>query len=132
MGHVDSYSMHWRLHLRPFSYIRSHSHVSISSLFHKASCHIWRKQLADRYLIPSVGDLGDLWMAYKLITKAGGLVDGLPWELRGMMVANVVFDFAISFFPVLGAFAGAVCRANTRNAWLVDSYLRFLRCSSEL
>ncbi|KAK3380371.1 hypothetical protein B0T24DRAFT_615138 [Lasiosphaeria ovina] len=62
-------------------------------------------------------------MAYKLITKAGGLKDGLPWELRGMMVANVMFDFAISFFPVLGAVAGAVCRANTRNAWLVDSYL---------
>ncbi|KAK0637286.1 hypothetical protein B0T17DRAFT_588185 [Bombardia bombarda] len=74
-------------------------------------------------IIPFIGDVIDLMMAYSIVNKAAKVDGGLPNTLRAKMMFNIMVDFAIGFVPVLGDFADALFRANTRNAWLLDAYL---------
>jgi len=74
-------------------------------------------------LLPFVGDILELLMSMSLIRKADKIDGGLPMRIRGEMVWNVGVDFALGFVPVLGDFADAFHRANTKNAWLLDAYL---------
>ncbi|KAK3692460.1 hypothetical protein B0T22DRAFT_14616 [Podospora appendiculata] len=74
-------------------------------------------------IIPFIGDAIDLMMAYSVVRKASKVDGGLPPILRAKMIANIIFDFALGFIPILGDVADAFFRANTRNAWLLDAYL---------
>ncbi len=62
-------------------------------------------------------------MSLSLIRSASKLDGGLPKRLYSMMVTNIIIDFAAGFVPILGDIVDALYRANTRNAWLLDTYL---------
>ncbi|KAK3296265.1 uncharacterized protein B0H64DRAFT_166530 [Chaetomium fimeti] len=74
-------------------------------------------------LIPLIGDGLELLMSLSLIRTASKVDGGLPGGIYSMMVTHIILDFAIGFIPVLGDFVDVVFRANTRNAWLLESYL---------
>lgn len=62
-------------------------------------------------------------MGFYLIKVASKVEGGLPAILYGKMMANILWDLALGFVPVLGDFLDMWNRANTRNAWLLDAYL---------
>lgn len=49
---------------------------------------------------------------------------GLPAGLKMQMLVNIVFDFFIGIVPFLGDLADAMFRANTKNAIILEKYLR--------
>lgn len=60
-------------------------------------------------------------MVVKTCTKVEG---GLPSSVKMKMLLNVIVDFAVGLVPFIGDIADAAFRANTRNAILLESYLR--------
>ncbi|KAM7197862.1 protein of unknown function (DUF4112) domain containing protein [Rhypophila sp. PSN 637] len=74
-------------------------------------------------LIPIVGDIIEILMAMSLVNAAAKIDGGLPAMLRARMMTNILLDFGIGFIPLLGDIGDAFFRANTRNAWLLDTYL---------
>lgn len=74
-------------------------------------------------LIPIVGDIIEILMSLSLINAAGKIDGGLPAMLRARMMTNIMLDFGIGFIPLLGDVGDMFFRANTRNAWLLDTYL---------
>jgi hypothetical protein len=62
-------------------------------------------------------------MSLSLIRSASKVDGGLPKRLYGMMVTNIIIDFATGFVPLIGDLVDVFYRANTRNAWLLDAYL---------
>lgn len=65
----------------------------------------------------------EILMAMSLINAAAKIDGGLPGMLRARMMTNIMLDFGIGFIPLLGDVGDAFFRANTRNAWLLDTYL---------
>ncbi len=49
---------------------------------------------------------------------------GLPNEIKAKMLFNIVLDFGIGLVPFLGDIADALFRANTRNAVVLEKFLR--------
>lgn len=74
-------------------------------------------------LIPVIGDGLELLMSLSLIRTASKVDGGLPGRIYSLMITYIILDFAVGFIPVLGDFIDFTFRANTRNAWLLDSYL---------
>lgn len=74
-------------------------------------------------IIPVIGDFIDLFMALMLVKSCQKVDGGLPATLKARMMFNIMLDFALGLVPLLGDLADAVFRANTRNAWLLETYL---------
>ncbi|KAJ2906754.1 hypothetical protein MKZ38_010745 [Zalerion maritima] len=74
-------------------------------------------------LVPAAGDVLDLLMAL-MVFKTCCQVEGLPAWIKSKMLFNIVFDFFIGIVPVVGDLADAVFRANTRNAAILEGFLR--------
>ncbi|CAK7269738.1 hypothetical protein SEPCBS119000_003719 [Sporothrix epigloea] len=74
-------------------------------------------------IVPFVGDVVDLLLAYRVVTSCCSVEGGLPESLRYRMYFNILLDFGIGLIPFVGDVADAVFRANTRNAWLLEEYL---------
>ncbi|PBP27912.1 PH domain-containing protein [Diplocarpon rosae] len=75
-------------------------------------------------IIPGIGDVIDAFMAmmvYRSCTKVEG---GLPADVKSKMMFNIVVDFAVGLVPFLGDIADALFRANTKNAVVLENYLR--------
>lgn len=49
---------------------------------------------------------------------------GLPSNITLKMYFNIILDFGIGLLPILGDLADAAFRANTRNAVVLEKYLR--------
>lgn len=49
---------------------------------------------------------------------------GLPSSLRFRMALNIAIDFLIGLVPFVGDLADAIYKCNTRNAILLEEYLR--------
>lgn len=49
---------------------------------------------------------------------------GLPASLRMKMTMNIIFDFVIGLVPFVGDLADAMYKCNTRNAVILEKYLR--------
>lgn len=49
---------------------------------------------------------------------------GLPASVKAQMILNVAFDFVIGLVPFLGDILDIAFKANTRNAIVLESYLR--------
>lgn len=62
-------------------------------------------------------------MALMLVKSSQKVDGGLPATLKARMMFNIMLDFALGLVPLLGDLADAVFRANTRNAWLLETYL---------
>lgn len=49
---------------------------------------------------------------------------GLPTAVKGKMVFNILVDFVVGLVPFAGDLVDAAYKCNTRNAALLESYLR--------
>lgn len=62
-------------------------------------------------------------MALMVVQTCQKIDGGLPATLRARMMFNVMLDFGLGLVPFVGDIADAIFRANTRNAWLLETYL---------
>lgn len=73
-------------------------------------------------LVPAIGDVLDALLAMMVIRTA--MQVGLPNDVKAKMVMNVVVDFLIGLVPLIGDIADVMYKANTRNAAILEAYLR--------
>lgn len=78
----------------------------------------------------SIGDGADAFLGLIVLASCEQIDGGLPASLRSKMMANIVIDFVIGLVPFLGDLADAVYKCNTRNAVLLEKYLREKGASS--
>lgn len=72
----------------------------------------------------SIGDVIDAFMAIMVLRTCQQIEGGLPADVRFKMYFNIILDFGIGLVPFLGDIADALFRANTRNAVVLEKYLR--------
>ena len=72
-------------------------------------------------LVPVAGDVLSAAIAVSLVGRS--LKYGVPHELIGRMLGNVLFDLLLGAMPVAGDVADMWFRANTRNVALLRAYL---------
>jgi hypothetical protein len=75
-------------------------------------------------MIYSIGDAGDAALAMMVVRSCEEIDGGLPAALRFKMMINVIIDFVIGLVPLVGDIADAIYKANTRNAVILETYLR--------
>ncbi|KAF6814390.1 ph domain-containing protein [Colletotrichum sojae] len=75
-------------------------------------------------LVPAIGDTLDAFMALMVFKTCNKIEGGLPGSLKTKMLFNVLLDFAIGLVPFVGDIADAAFRCNTKNAILLEDYLR--------
>lgn len=63
-------------------------------------------------------------MALMVLRTCQQVEGGLPSDVKAKMMINIVLDFAVGLVPFLGDIADALFRANTRNAVVLEKYLR--------
>ncbi|RPB15866.1 hypothetical protein P167DRAFT_471747, partial [Morchella conica CCBAS932] len=73
-------------------------------------------------IVPGFGDVADLLLAMMVIRTASEA--NLPTSVTLQMVFNVIVDFVIGLIPFLGDLLDIAFKANTRNAILLEDYLR--------
>ena len=74
-------------------------------------------------LIPVVGDVTDASLNYFLVVRKARGADLPQWLVRRMMLNNAV-SLAVSFVPFVGDVILAIFKANSRNAALLEEFLR--------
>lgn len=74
-------------------------------------------------LIPIVGDATDATLNYVLVVRKARQADIPQWLLRHMLVNNAV-SAGVGFVPVVGDLVLAMYKANSRNAALLEEFLR--------
>lgn len=75
-------------------------------------------------IIPVVGDVFDALLSLMVFNTCRKVEGGLPAFIRIQMLANIVLDFFLGLIPFAGDLIDALYRANTRNAILLENYLR--------
>jgi len=75
-------------------------------------------------IIPGIGDVIDAFMAVMVLRTCEQVEGGLPADVKSKMYVNIMLDFGIGLVPFLGDIADALFRANTRNAVVLEKYLR--------
>ncbi|KAJ4264757.1 hypothetical protein NW762_005000 [Fusarium torreyae] len=75
-------------------------------------------------LIPAVGDVMDLLLALLVMKTCMKIDGGLPTSVKSKMMFNIIIDFIVGIVPFVGDVADAAFKANTRNAALLEAYLR--------
>jgi len=75
-------------------------------------------------IIPMVGDVIDAFMAVMVLRTCEQVEGGLPAAVKSRMIGNIALDFFVGLLPVVGDIVDAVFRANTRNAVVLEKYLR--------
>lgn len=75
-------------------------------------------------LIPAIGDVLDALLAMLVLKTCRKVEGGLPVALQIRMMMNIALDFVVGLIPFAGDLLDAMFRANTRNAILLEEYLR--------
>lgn len=75
-------------------------------------------------IIPGVGDVIDTFMAIMVLRTCEQVEGGLPANVKLKMYINIILDFGIGLVPGLGDVADALFRANSKNAIVLEEYLR--------
>lgn len=75
-------------------------------------------------LVPAIGDALDMCMALMVVASCRKIEGGIPGNLQMHMLLNVVLDFFIGLIPFIGDLADAMYKCNTRNAILLEEYLK--------
>ncbi|KAL1966817.1 hypothetical protein VTN77DRAFT_3782 [Rasamsonia byssochlamydoides] len=75
-------------------------------------------------LLPFAGDGLDAGLAMMVARDCQNIDGGLPPQLYSRMMLNIVIDFVIGLIPFVGDLADAIYKCNTRNAILLEKYLR--------
>ncbi|KAJ3514656.1 hypothetical protein NLJ89_g2251 [Agrocybe chaxingu] len=74
-------------------------------------------------LIPIVGDVVDASLNYLLVVRKARKADIPSWLLRRMLFNNAI-SAAVSIIPIAGDLVLAMYKANSRNAALLEEFLR--------
>lgn len=74
-------------------------------------------------LIPIVGDATDATLNYVLVVRKAQKADIPQWLLRRMLLNNA-FSTGVGFVPIVGDLVLAMYKANSRNAALLEEFLR--------
>lgn len=72
----------------------------------------------------SAGDAIDALLALMVIRTCTEIEGGLPNSLKAQMLFNLILDFFIGLVPFVGDLADALYKCNSRNAVLLENYLR--------
>ncbi|KAL3423335.1 PH domain-containing protein [Phlyctema vagabunda] len=75
-------------------------------------------------IVPGIGDVLDAFMALMVLRSCQKVEGGLPNDVKSKMFFNIIVDFGIGLVPFLGDIADALFRANTKNAVVLEDYLR--------
>jgi len=75
-------------------------------------------------IVPAIGDVLDLALAYMVIRTCEQVKPPLPANVRSRMQLNLAIDFIIGLVPFIGDIADAIYKCNTRNAVLLENELR--------
>ncbi|KAK9455137.1 hypothetical protein V1511DRAFT_447608, partial [Dipodascopsis uninucleata] len=75
-------------------------------------------------IIPGIGDIISACLAILIVRAANKVDDGLPQIVYFKMMVNVAINFGIGLVPFVGDIADAMYKANSRNALLLEEYLR--------
>ncbi|RKF62704.1 putative membrane protein [Erysiphe neolycopersici] len=75
-------------------------------------------------IVPGFGDVLDAFMALMVLRTCQSIEGGLPRAVQVRMLINIILDFGVGLVPFIGDIADALFRANTRNAILLEQYLR--------
>ncbi|PWW79457.1 hypothetical protein C7212DRAFT_341741 [Tuber magnatum] len=73
-------------------------------------------------IIPGIGDVLDVMLALMVIRTASQA--NLPSAVRARMMLNLIIDFVIGLVPFLGDIVDIGFKANTRNAIILENFLR--------
>ncbi|KAF7548825.1 hypothetical protein G7046_g8538 [Stylonectria norvegica] len=74
--------------------------------------------------IPAVGDVVDALLALMVLKTCLQIEGGLPQTVKARMMFNIILDFGVGLVPFIGDLADAAFKANTRNAAILEEYLR--------
>ncbi|KAI0480595.1 hypothetical protein GGR56DRAFT_671696 [Xylariaceae sp. FL0804] len=75
-------------------------------------------------LVPIAGDFVDAFLALLVVRTACQVEGGLPASVRAQMQFWILVDLIAGLVPFAGDIADAIILANTRNASLLEDYLR--------
>jgi hypothetical protein len=75
-------------------------------------------------IVPAIGDVLDLMLAYMVVRTCDQVRPPLPANVRIKMQMNLAIDFIIGLVPFIGDIADAMYKCNTRNAVLLEKELR--------
>lgn len=75
-------------------------------------------------IVPVLGDIINLYLSIQVIKLAFTVDGGLPPIILGQMILNLVVDFLLGIIPFLGALAGALYKANSRNSLILEHFLK--------
>lgn len=70
-----------------------------------------------------MGDIADLSLNYLLVVRKARQADIPSWLLRQMLLNNII-SAGVGFIPFIGDIILAIYKANSRNAALLEEYLR--------
>lgn len=74
-------------------------------------------------IIPGAGDVADATLNYFLVVRKARQAEIPGWLLQKMLVNNAI-SAGVGFIPVVGDVVLAAFKANSRNAALLEEYLR--------
>jgi len=74
-------------------------------------------------LVPVVGDVSDALLNYTLVVKKAKQANIPDWLLRRMLLNNAI-SAGVGFVPLVGDVILASFKANSRNAALLEEFLR--------
>lgn len=73
-------------------------------------------------MFPGFGDIITLVISLYLVWI--GVKMQIPKEKTSEMISNVVMDFILGLFPILGDFTDAIYRSNSKNMKILESFAR--------
>lgn len=73
--------------------------------------------------IPIVGDVADATLSYLLVTRKARKAELPAWLVREMLLNNAV-SVGCGLFPVVGDIVMSIFKTNSRNAALLEEFLR--------
>ncbi|KAI0956302.1 hypothetical protein AcV7_006738 [Taiwanofungus camphoratus] len=74
-------------------------------------------------MVPGAGDIADATLNYVLVVRKAQQANIPPWLLRRMLANNAV-SVVVGLVPLAGDIVLAVFKANSRNAALLEEFLR--------
>lgn len=74
-------------------------------------------------IIPFVGDIVDVTLNYTLVVRKAKQAEIPPWLLQRMLANNAI-SAGVGFIPLVGDVILATFKANSRNAALLEEFLR--------
>lgn len=75
-------------------------------------------------VVPVIGDLTGIVFSLLLFKTAREVDGGLPWDVQGYFLLNIIVDFLLGLVPIVGDFVEVMYKANSRNALVLEKHLK--------